>query len=166
MTTTWLDIARKYLGTTEAPGPRNNPTIMTWAKRLGSKILGIVYNADSTPWCALFLAHVMAEAGFKPPLIAVRASSWDAWGVRVTKPFLGAIARFQRPGGGHVALIVGVDATGTLYRVLGGNQSDAVSETWIEAARCVAIRWPSGAPAPTILAPVVKRVGSVSKDEA
>lgn len=166
MTPAWLEIARKYLGTAEVPGPRNNPTIMAWAKRLGSKILGVVYNADSVPWCGLFLAQVMSEAGFKPPLIAVRASSWDAWGVRVTKAFYGAVARFERPGGGHVCLIVGVDATGTLYRVIGGNQGDAVSETWIEAARCVAIRWPAGAPAPTILAPVIKRAGTISKNEA
>lgn len=162
----WLTISRKYVGVKETPGVKNNPTIMGWASRLGSRVLGIVYNADSVPWCGLFCAHVMTEAGFKPPVIAVRASSWDNFGIKVSKPFLGAVARFQRPGGGHVAIITGIDPTGTLYRVLGGNQSDSVNETWIEASRCVSLRWPAGTPAPTLLAPVVKRSGSVSKDEA
>ena len=160
----WLTIARKYNGVRETPGIANSATIMGWAKRLGAKILGVAYNADFTPWCGLFIAEVMTEAGFKPPAIAVRASAWDAFGVPVAKPFLGAVVRFAREGGGHVALITGQDATH--YRVLGGNQNDKVSETWIAKNRAVALRWPVTKIAPFLLAPMIKRSGAVSTNEA
>lgn len=47
----WLKAARGKVGTREAAGAANNLTIIGWAKRLGTKVLGIVYNADSVPWC-------------------------------------------------------------------------------------------------------------------
>jgi uncharacterized protein (TIGR02594 family) len=159
----WLTIARGDLGTRETPGPASNSKIMAWARKLGSR-LGITYADDSVPWCGLFVGRVMLEAGFTPPQIAVRASSWDAWGVPVSKVYLGAVARFQRPGGGHVAIIVGQDADH--LQVIGGNQSDAVTITWIAKSRCVAMRWPEGNVKPTILAPMVKRSGTVSRNEA
>lgn len=142
MTPPWMPLARAKLGIRETPGPANNPTIMGWAKRLGVKALGILYGDDSaTPWCGLFVAEVMSEAGFKPPPIAVRASSWAKWG-EPSEACDGAVLVFQRPGGGHVAFYAG--ETATAYRVLGGNQSDAVSYAWIAKGRCVAVRWPTG----------------------
>lgn len=113
------------------------------------------------------MAQVMAEAGFKPPPIAVRASSWDSFGIAASKPYLGAIVQFQRPGGGHIGLITGQSNDGKLLRVLGGNQSDMVNETWIEGSRAVAYRWPAGVAAPTMLAPVMDSRGAkVSANEA
>lgn len=47
----WLRHARSLIGTREAAGAANSPTIMGWAKKLGTKGLGMVYNADSVPWC-------------------------------------------------------------------------------------------------------------------
>jgi hypothetical protein len=35
---------------------------MAWAKKLGTKVLGMVYNADSVPWCGLFVATCLADA--------------------------------------------------------------------------------------------------------
>lgn len=164
----WLTKARAHIGTREIVGPKHNPTIMGWIKRLGTKILGIAVNDDETPWCGTFMAAVLhTECGFSAPKIAVRASSWDAWGVKVSKPYLGAVARFQRPGGGHVGLITGLSVDGKLLRVLGGNQSNAVNETWIERNRAVAYRWPAGEPLPTILAPVLSSKGAaISRNEA
>ena len=71
---------------------------------------------------------------------------------------------FKRPGGGHVGFLVGQDAT--RYRVLGGNQSDAVTETWIEKARCVAIRWPAGVALPKPGLPTIRAAGATSSNEA
>jgi len=140
---------------------------MSWVRSLGPKILGIDVRDDETPWCGTFAAHVVSHAGFQPPQIAVRASSWDAFGEAVSKPYLGAIVRFQRPGGGHVAFLTGVSADGRLFRVLGGNQGNAVNETWIERGRCVAMRWPKGAAKPIALAPVLDSAGAkVSTNEA
>lgn len=142
----WLTAARAKLGTREAPGPANNPTIMGWAKRLGTKALGMVFNADSVPWCGLFVATCVSEAGLPTAPIAVRASAWSFWGVPIAADKLapGAVLVFQRPGGGHVGFYVGEDAAA--YHVLGGNQGDCVSITRIFKSRCVARRWPAGEP--------------------
>jgi uncharacterized protein (TIGR02594 family) len=140
----WLRAARAKLGTREAPGAANNPTIMGWAKRLGTKVLGIVYNADSTPWCGVFAAICVQEDGLAPPPIAVRARAWATWGLNIRPELVapGAVLVFERPGGGHVGFYVGEDRTA--YHVLGGNQGDAVTITRILKTRCVARRWPAG----------------------
>jgi hypothetical protein len=72
----WLSAARARLGTREAAGTANSPAILTWAKKLGTKVLGMIYNADSVPWCGVFVAYCLAEDGIKAPPVAVRAMSW------------------------------------------------------------------------------------------
>jgi uncharacterized protein (TIGR02594 family) len=143
---TWLAAARRKLGTREGPGPANNPTILGWAKRLGTKVLGIIYNADDVPWCGVFAAQCLDEAGIASPTFAVRARSWADWEANLRPERLapGAVLVFKREGGGHVGFYVGED--GTSYHVLGGNQDDAVSIARIAKARLVASRWPRGVP--------------------
>lgn len=162
----WLTKARQFVGTREAPGAANNSTILGWAKRLGVKIIGIVYSQDSTPWCGLFIANVMNLSGIAPPPIAVRAKAWATWGDPLTRAQLapGAVLVFERAGGGHVSLYVGEDTTH--YHCLGGNQGDAVNITRIEKSRCIARRWPKGEP--IIGSPrALDRAGApVSKSEA
>jgi uncharacterized protein (TIGR02594 family) len=96
------------------------------------------------PWCGLFVAACVDEAGIKPAPIAVRASAWATWGSPLLPKELavGAVLVFQRPGGGHVGFYVGEDATA--YHVLGGNQGDAVTIARVAKSRCVARRWPLG----------------------
>ena len=162
----WLVAARAKLGTREAPGAANSPTIMGWAKRLGVKVLGIVYNADGVPWCGVLCATCVSEAGLAPPPIAVRAKAWAEWGknLRADRLAAGAVLVFERDGGGHVGFYVGEDSTA--YHVLGGNQGDRVSIMRIEKTRCIARRWPAGRP--VIGGPVkVKTAGApLSRDEA
>ncbi len=140
----WLRRARSLIGTREAPGAANSPTILGWAKKLGAKVLGMVYNADSVPWCGLFVAMCVAEDGIAPAPIAVRAKAWATWGANIAADHLapGAVLVFERPGGGHVGFYVGEDRTH--YHVLGGNQGDRVSIMRLEKSRCVARRWPTG----------------------
>ena len=142
----WLTAARAKLGTREAPGAANSPTIMGWAKRLGTKVLGIAYNADSVPWCGVFVAACLHEVGMTPATIAVRAKSWATWGVNLAADRLapGVVLVFEREGGGHVGFYVGEDTAS--YHVLGGNQGDRVSIMRLEKKRCVARRWPTGRP--------------------
>lgn len=144
----WLLAARKKLGTREVPGAGNSATIIGWAKAIGVKILGIVYNADSVPWCGLFITMCLKEAGVDLGLmkVGVRASAWAVWGANLAADRLspGAILVFQRPGGGHVAFYLGED--GIYYYVLGGNQGDGVNVMRIEKSRCIARRWPVGWP--------------------
>lgn len=137
----WLAAGRKLLGVSETPGPKNNPVIMGWADKLGVKIMGARYGADSVPWCGLFAAHCMRLVGLAPPAIALRAKSWATWGVPGPAG-VGAVLVFIRDGGGHVGFYVAEDKTA--YHVLGGNQGDRVSILRISKDRCTAIRWPKG----------------------
>ena len=164
----WLLAARQLLGTREAAGAANNGTILSWAKLLGIKVLGILYNADSTPWCGLFVAHCLRAAGVNLTAmkVGVRAKAWATWGSAIAADRLapGAILVFDRAGGGHVAFYVGEDPTH--YHVLGGNQGDRVSIMRLEKSRCVARRWPTLVP---VIGGPVKLTASgvpVSRNEA
>lgn len=161
----WLDVAKNLIGVSEVPGPKNNPTIMGWIKRLGSKTLGISVVDEDTAWCGTFVTHCMVQAGITPPKVPVRASAWSTWGANLRADRLapGAVLVFSRPGGGHVGFYVGEDDT--TYFVLGGNQSNAVNVSKIAKARCVAQRWPTGVAVTG--GPVRSTLkGSVSENEA
>ena len=162
----WLVAARAKLGTREAAGEANSPTILGWAKRLGLKVLGMIYNADSVPWCGVFVAECMDETGIASPPFAVRARSWAEWGVslRPEKLAPGAVLVFERPGGGHVGFYVGEDAQA--YHVLGGNQGDSVSVARVVKDRCIARRWPAGRPVIGGPVRVAANSAPTSKNEA
>lgn len=161
----WYKIGLATLGTKEVPGTGNSATIKGWAKKLGARVLGMVYNADSVPWCGLFVSHCMNEAGIVSPSIPLRAMSWATWGSNLPADKLvpGAVLVFLRPGGGHVGFYHAEDATA--YHVLGGNQSDAVTITRIDKARCVARQWPKGV-AVTGKPVIVAATGKLSTNEA
>lgn len=143
----WVGAARSLVGTREVPGGANNPVIMGWGNKLGAKVLGIAYGADSVPWCGLFAAWCVHCAGLKPPPIAIRAKAWASWGqplsLTATRPPVGAVAVFGREGGGHVGFVVAVHRDGQLD-ILGGNQGDAVNIRRFPRTRLIALRWPTG----------------------
>lgn len=143
----WMTEARSLIGQREVPGAGNNPVIMSWGNRLGARILGIAYGADSVPWCGLFAAHCVTQAGIAPPPISIRAKAWATWGdplsIRAVYPPVGAVAVFERKGGGHVGFVDSVNADGSL-NILGGNQGDAVNVRRFPRERLVALRWPKG----------------------
>lgn len=156
----WLTVARKYIGVREVKGPKHSPTIMGWLKRLKSWI-----KDDETPWCGVFVANCLDEAGLPIDDIYPRAKSWADYGSNLRFSHLapGAILVFVREGGGHVGFYVGEDSA--CFHVLGGNQGDSVSITRIAKSRCISARWPKGVPVtggPVRLEPN----GSVSKNEA
>jgi uncharacterized protein (TIGR02594 family) len=129
----------KLYGTLEAPGSKNNPTILAWAKEVGGEVAD-VYKADSIPWCGLFMALIAKRAGKEVPKHPLWALSWSAFGAKAPKPMLGDVLTFTRNGGGHVALYVGEDDAA--YHCLGGNQSDAVTITRVAKSRLYAARRP------------------------
>jgi uncharacterized protein (TIGR02594 family) len=144
----WLTEARQLIGTRELPGAGNNPVIMSWGNRLGARVLGIAYGADSVPWCGLFAAWCVHQAGIAPPKIAIRAKAWATWGIPLSlsaTPPMGAIAVFERQGGGHVGFVNSVNADSSL-NILGGNQGDAVNVRRFTRDRLIALRWPAGQP--------------------
>lgn len=159
----WLKTAEAQIGIKEYPGAASNPLIMRWAAKV-SRFLGVKYDDDHVPWCGLFATFCMAENGFVPPSISIRASEWAKWGVALSQPAPGAVLVFTREGGGHVGFYVSEDAE--TFHVLGGNQGDAVSITRIAKNRCSAIRWPANYGLPKG-GPVVKKFdGKISTNEA
>jgi uncharacterized protein (TIGR02594 family) len=79
------------------------------------------------PWCAAFVNAVLDAQGF----VGTKSSSAKSflnYGVSITPSAAqpGDIVVFERPGGGHVAFFVKLE--GDMITVLGGNQSDKVSQ--------------------------------------
>lgn len=156
--------ALKLFGTRETAGAGNTPAIMSWARELGPG-MAKVYTADSTPWCGLFMAIVAQRAGKPPCGQPLWARAWASWGEKSPRAMLGDVLVFVRPGGGHVGLYVGEDATH--YHVLGGNQGDAVSIVRIAKSRCIAVRRSYSIAPPANVRPVrLTAKGPVSTNEA
>lgn len=161
----------KTYGTVEAPGAKNNPTIMAWAKEVGESVAK-VYTADSIPWCGLWMAVIATRAKWPVVKSPLWALSWATFGEHVSKqdkphaPALGDILTFTRNGGGHVGLYVGEDATH--FHVLGGNQSNAVTITRIAKTRLYTARRPKWRTKQPSSVKVVKvgATGPVSTNEA
>jgi uncharacterized protein (TIGR02594 family) len=162
----WMREARRHLGIKEVPGPKANPTIIGFAKRLGGWVASY-YTSDETPWCGLGMGYCIAvtlpqEALPGNPLSAL---AWKTFGLPLVKPCLGAILVFSRTGGGHVGYYVGEDDTH--FHVLGFNQANSVTITRIDKSRLVGIRWPRTGPAPAGRPVVLTSSGvPVSVDEA
>lgn len=133
-----VEIARSYLGLTEIGATNKHPTIDAWAKTLsGEWLIG-------QPWCGTFMAQVFKEAGLetKIPKDFYRAKAWESAGTKLNAPAYGCIVTFTRDGGGHVGLVVGKTKNG-LLKVLGGNQSNAITIQDFDPKRVTAYRWVS-----------------------
>lgn len=149
-----VQAALDLYGLQEGVGAADNPTILKWADEVaaatGSRYADWAadfYNKDAIPWCGLFMAvcavrSADGRADRLPEHKYLSALEWKAWGVPVAKAdaVVGDVMISQRAGGGHVALIVGEDATH--FHILGGNQSDQVSIVRKAKADVVAVRRP------------------------
>lgn len=154
----YLSIARRDIGVREIKGPKHASRIVQMLQRLHAW-----WADDETPWCGVAVAAWLQEARLPIPADYYRALAWAGYGASCPFPAHGAIAVLTRKSGGHVALVTGVSPDGSHVRLLGGNQNDAVNESWFPASRITAYRLPLGiAPKPTAIAPV----GSISTSEA
>ncbi len=153
--------ALNLYGTQEVVGKKNNPDILAWAEECNIK----GYNADSIPWCGLFMAIVAHRSGKDLPSSPLWARSWAKWGTESPSAQLGDVLVFERGSGGHVGLYIGEDSD--CYHVLGGNQGDAVSIKRIAKSRCLAVRrqYKIGVP-PNVRRVLLSAAGSVSVNEA
>jgi uncharacterized protein (TIGR02594 family) len=155
----WMRTAQSFSGLREIPGRKHNKTILGWLEKLNAW-----WRNDETPWCGVFVAHCMKEAGLPYPKMYMRAKAWTDYGSMLQRDRLapGAILVFDRAGGGHVGFYVGEDAGH--YFVLGGNQGNAVNVMKLGKSRLTASRWPKGEP--VIGGYVFLKGGKVSKNEA
>lgn len=145
----WVRVARASVGLRETVGPGTNPVIQQWAHDLK---VPAWYDDDDKAWCALavnrwLLACDLPLSGTGFDLL--RAHSFTSWGSPLPAPVLGAVLVFKRDGGFHVGFCTG--ELGPAWRVLGGNQGNAVSEVWLPKDRLVASRWPAGVPLPAVV---------------
>jgi uncharacterized protein (TIGR02594 family) len=132
-----------------AGGPLGASELWTLLLDLPGTAPGVVaHGADTpleqpseTPWCGVAVAAWMRAAGIEPPPNWFRAKAWLAFGMPLSEPVAGCVVVFERPGGGHVGLVTGVDQIGRLL-VLGGNQGNAVSEVPFARERVLGYRWP------------------------
>lgn len=133
----WVREAQQYIGLREIPGSPTAPAIALWLQQLGAW-----WRDDETPWCGTYVAAVMKACDIAPPKAWYRAKAWLDWGSVLALPKTGAVVVFERPGGGHVGLVLGVDEQGRLL-VLGGNQGNKVSVAPFDRDRVLGYRWPA-----------------------
>lgn len=112
------------------------------------------------PWCGDFVETCIRLALPSEPFpgqLGVNpywALNWRQFGVSCG-PVLGSVISISRNGGGHVAFLMGEDAT--RYYCLGGNQSNTVSIAPIAKSRfsAASFRWPSGVALPSAALPLL-----------
>lgn len=140
----WLDIAKGDLGTREAPSATDNPAVVSYYAEAGHPEIA----HDDVAWCAAFVGAMLARAGY-PNTGSLAARSYLNYGTKLERPVPGCIVVFWRGSPtsweGHVAFYVRDD--GTHVRVLGGNQSDAVTEASYPKTQVLGYCWPI---APTV----------------
>lgn len=120
--------ARKDLGLAEVPGSKSHPRIELAIKTAAKWLPEGVRDVDgSIAWCGCIGGLWCLELSLPVPKAYYRAASWLEWGVAVKAgdERQGDVIVLQRPGGNHVALLE--EKRGTLWDLLGGNQSNRVS---------------------------------------
>jgi uncharacterized protein (TIGR02594 family) len=141
------EIAQTYIGTTEGPGPENNPAIMEMYASVGHDWV----EHDSVAWCATFVGHCLETAGIRSTR-KLTARSYLDWGVPVDitdahPGDIGIIPRGSSSWQGHVFFIDRIE--GPWVWGLGGNQSDAVNVKRYPISKLLGLRR-AGNIAPTV----------------
>lgn len=132
------EIAQGYIGTTEGPGPEDNPAIMEMYASVGHDWV----EHDTVAWCAAFVGHCLEKAGLRSTR-RLNARSYLDWGIPVDLADAqeGDIVIFSRGSKswqGHVGFFV--KTAGTMIEVLGGNQSDSVNIQCYAKSRLLGVR--------------------------
>jgi len=130
--------ARSKLGLKEIVGASHNAEIVSWMKL--TTLPESMWN-DETAWCSVFVNAAFELNGFQGTRSAM-ARSWLNWGTAISDPYEGCLVVFERPAGGptagHVAFFV-KNENGKVW-VVGGNQSNMVSEVWYDMAGVLGYR--------------------------
>lgn len=143
----WIDEAYRVKGLHEV---RDNKRLWDWLKKGGSTLGDPAKNS----WCGAFTKACISQTLPNEPFPEnpYLAANWRKFGIACT-PQYGALLVFWRGSPtswqGHIGFYIG--ETATHYRVLGGNQSDAVTDNALIAKnrlRPNGVRWPSTAMEP------------------
>jgi uncharacterized protein (TIGR02594 family) len=141
------EIATSYIGTTEGPGPADNPAIMEMYASVGHDWV----EHDSVAWCAAFVGHCLEQAGIRSTR-QLTARSYLDWGIPVEmadaqQGDIGIIPRGSSSWQGHVFFIDRIE--GAWVWGLGGNQSDAVNIKRYPKSKLLGVRR-AGSVAPAV----------------
>ena len=133
-----FDIARSYIGTTEGPGPEDNPVIIEMYGSVGHEWV----EHDSVAWCAAFVGHCLENSGIKSTR-KLTARSYLNWGIPIEvtdaqQGDIGVISRGSSSWQGHVFFIDRIE--GPWIWGLGGNQSDAVNIKRYPVSKLLGVR--------------------------
>ena len=151
-----FDLAQSYIGTTEGPGPADNPVIMEMYASVGHDWV----EHDSVAWCAAFVGHCLERAGIRSTR-KLTARSYLHWGVPVEvvdaqQGDIGIIPRGNSNWQGHVFFIDRIE--GQWVWGLGGNQDDAVTVKRYPVSKLLGVRRAGNvAPAVTLSVEAVQR---------
>lgn len=137
----WLVEISKVMGLHE---DRDNAELRAWLRSDGST-LG---DPAQYPWCgdAAITALELALPHEPLPTDLERNPYWARNFADYGDPcgfVRGAILVFSRGKGGHVGFGMAWDKKRNRFLVRGGNQSDAVTDSWIAGSRLLAKRWPT-----------------------
>jgi uncharacterized protein (TIGR02594 family) len=133
-----FDLAQSYIGTTEGPGPADNPVIMEMYASVGHDWV----EHDSVAWCAAFVGHCLERAGIQSTR-KLTARSYLDWGIPIEltdaqQGDIGVIPRGNSNWQGHVFFIDRIE--GAWVWGLGGNQDDAVNVKRYPASKLLGVR--------------------------
>lgn len=148
MIQTHLELAHRFVGVKERAGDQDHPLIVWWLS-----LVGLIDAHDEVAWCSGFVAGYAWMLGLLPTGLTAAARSWLGVGrpiplveastahvdvvilARGLAPQPGPDVR-QAPG--HVGLFYGLD--GDQVRILGGNQSNAVTIASFPVSRVLGVR--------------------------
>ena len=151
-----FDLAQSYIGTTEGPGPADNPIIMEMYASVGHDWV----EHDSVAWCAAFVGHCLERAGIQSTR-KLTARSYLDWGVPIDvadaqQGDIGVIPRGNSNWQGHVFFIDRIE--GQWVWGLGGNQDDAVNVKRYPVSKLLGVRRAGNvAPSVTLSVEAVQR---------
>jgi hypothetical protein len=134
----------------------DNASIMAWPGLIASKYPEMAsycsqYVHDSTPWCGLTMAAVLASNGIRPvfgPTDTDKflwAFAWQNWGAdAMHSPQPGDICVFKWSGGGGHVTMYDHEEDDAFYHCSGGNQGSGhvCSTEAMPMKNCIAIRRP------------------------
>lgn len=136
--TPWMAWVRSKLGLAEVPGAGDNPEIVSW---FALTTLPQELWHDATAWCAVFFNAAVIQSG-GASLKSARVMDYLQWGHATGEPYPGCAVIFQWSNGEHhIACFVKWEP-GNKVRVIGGNQSNAVTEAVYPQANVLGYREP------------------------
>jgi uncharacterized protein (TIGR02594 family) len=119
---------------------RDNAALSAWLK-IG-KFLG---NPARLPWCgdAIESAIVKTLPDEPVPDNPFWAQGWAKFGIKARPSDIGAIGVIRWSAkAGHVGIVAEYDSVRQRVKLLGGNQSNAITLSWFDLDNFIAFRWP------------------------